>query len=116
PTNWVPIPGQDPKREAMANILVMAAAHSNSIFVAAADRVGTERGQPFIGQSLIVSHTGWPVAGPASATDEEVIVATINLADARRKRNWNAFNQVLRDRRTDVYDEMLGADARPGWY
>jgi N-carbamoylputrescine amidase len=116
PTNWVPIPGQDPKREAMANILVMAAAHSNSVFVAAADRVGTERGQPFIGQSLIVSHTGWPVAGPASATDEEIIVATVNIADARRKRNWNAFNQVLRDRRSDVYDEMLGSDHRPGWY
>jgi len=116
PTNWVPIPGQDPKREAMANILVMAAAHSNSVFVAAADRVGTERGQPFIGQSLIVSHTGWPVAGPASATDEEIIVATVNVADARRKRNWNAFNQVLRDRRSDVYDEMLGSAHRPGWY
>ena len=28
PTNWVPIPGQDPNREAMANILCMAAAHS----------------------------------------------------------------------------------------
>jgi predicted amidohydrolase len=116
PTNWVPIPGQDPTREAMANILVMAAAHSNSVFVAAADRVGTERGQPFIGQSLIVSHTGWPVAGPASATDEEIIVATVNVADARRKRNWNAFNQVLRDRRSDVYDEMLGSAHRPGWY
>lgn len=33
PTNWVPIPGQDPSREAMANILVMAASHSNSIFI-----------------------------------------------------------------------------------
>ncbi|BDA84864.1 hydratase [Aureimonas sp. SA4125] len=116
PTNWVPIPGQDPKREAMANILVMAAAHSNSVFVAAADRVGTERGQPFIGQSLIASYTGWPVAGPASPTDEEILLATVNLADARRKRNWNAFNQVLRDRRTDSYAEMLGSDHRPGWY
>jgi N-carbamoylputrescine amidase len=116
PTNWVPIPGQDPKREAMANILAMASAHSNSLFVAAADRVGTERGQPFIGQSLIVSHTGWPVAGPASVTDEEIIFAEINLADARRKRNWNAFNQVLRDRRTDVYDEVLGTGVNPGWY
>jgi predicted amidohydrolase len=116
PTNWVPIPGQDPKREAMANIIVMAAAHSNSVFVAAADRVGTERGQPFIGQSLIVSHTGWPLAGPASADREEIILARLNLADARRKRNWNAFNQVIRDRRTDVYDEMLGAGLRPGWY
>ena len=78
PTNWVPIPGQDPKREAMANIIVMGAAHSNSVFVAAADRVGTERGQPFIGQSLIVSHTGWPVAGPASPDREEILYATDN--------------------------------------
>lgn len=116
PTNWVPIPGQDPKREAMANILVMASAHSNSVFVAAADRVGTERGQPFVGQSLIASYTGWPVAGPASATDEEIIYADVNLADARRKRNWNEYNQVLRDRRSDVYHEMLGSNAGPGWY
>lgn len=116
PTNWVPIPGQDPKREAMANILVMGSAHSNSVFVAAADRVGTERGQPFVGQSLIASYTGWPVAGPASAKDEEIIYADINLADARRKRNWNEYNQVLRDRRSDVYDEMLGSHAEPGWY
>lgn len=116
PTNWVPIPGQDPKREAMANILVMAAAHSNSLFIVAADRVGVERGQPFIGQSLIVAQTGWPVAGPASPDKEEVLAAEINLADARRKRNWNDFNQVLRDRRTDVYDRMLGSGYKPGWY
>ncbi|SNR46087.1 nitrilase family protein [Puniceibacterium sediminis] len=109
PTNWVPIPGQDPDREAMANIVVMGAAHCNSLFVIAADRVGTERGQPFIGQSLIVSQTGWPVAGPASNIAEELLLATINLADARRKRNWNDFNQPLRDRRTDLYDEMLGS-------
>jgi hypothetical protein len=45
-----------------------------------------------------------------------VLVAAVNLADARRKRNWNAFNQVLRDRRTDTYDQMLGSAHRPGWY
>ena len=116
PTNWVPIPGQDPGREAMANVLVMAAAHVNSIFIAACDRIGTERGQPFIGQSLIAGCTGWPVAGPASTDREEIIMATVDLADARRERNWNAFNQVLRDRRRDVYDEMLGSTHRPGWY
>jgi N-carbamoylputrescine amidase len=116
PTNWVPIPGQDKDREAMANILVMAGAHSNSVFIAAADRVGTERGQPFEGQSVIVSYTGWPMAGPASTDKEEIIYAEANLADARRKRNWNEYNQVLRDRRGDVYDEMLGSQAPPGWY
>lgn len=116
PTNWVPIPGQDPKREAMANILVMAAAHSNSLFIVAANRVGVERDQPFIGQSLIVSHTGWPAAGPASYDREEVLIAELNLANARRKRNWNDFNQVLRDRRTDIYDRMLGTGYKPGWH
>jgi predicted amidohydrolase len=116
PTNWVPIPGQDPDREAMANILCMGSAHSNSVFVAAANRVGTERGQPFVGQSLIVSYTGWPVAGPASPDKQEILYAEVNLADARRKRNWTEYNQVLRDRRTDLYDEMLGADEMPGWY
>ncbi len=103
PTNWVPIPGQDPSREAMANILVMAASHSNSIFIAAADRIGTEREQPFIGQSLITSYTGWPVAGPASDKNPEIVIATVNLAAAKRHRNWNDFNQVLKDRRPEVY-------------
>jgi N-carbamoylputrescine amidase len=116
PTNWVPIPGQAQGRQAMANILAMAAAHSNSMFIACADRVGAERGQPFEGQSLIVSYTGWPVAGPASRDSEEILLAEIDLREARRKRNWNAFNQVLRDRRTDVYGEMLGSDAKRGWY
>jgi predicted amidohydrolase len=116
PTNWVPIPGQAEGREAMANILAMAAAHSNSIYIACADRVGTERGQPFEGQSLIVGYTGWPVAGPASRDREEILVAEVALGEARRARNWNAFNQVLRDRRSDLYDEMLGSGVKRGWY
>jgi N-carbamoylputrescine amidase len=116
PTNWVPIPGQAAGRQAMANILAMGAAHSNSMCIACADRVGVERGQPFEGQSLIVGYTGWPVAGPASRDSEEIVFAEIDLREARRKRNWNAFNQVLRDRRTDVYDEMLGSAAKRGWY
>jgi N-carbamoylputrescine amidase len=103
PTNWVPIPGQEPHREAMANILTMASAHTNSIYIAAADRVGTERGQPFIGQSLIASYSGWPIVGPASAVEEQIIVADLDLAQARRARRWNDFNQVLRDRRPEAY-------------
>ena len=116
PTNWLPIPGQVPGREAMATVLAMAAAHSNSVFIACADRVGTERGQRFEGQSVIVGCTGWPVAGPASRENEEIVLAEVDLGQARQARNWNAFNQVLRDRRTDVYDEMLGSKEPPGWY
>ena len=103
PTNWVPIPGQDPTREAMANILVMAAAHSNAVNVIAADRVGTERGQPFIGQSLIVDHTGWPKGGPASSSDPEMILAVLDIEATRRSRAWGEFNVVVGDRRPDQY-------------
>jgi len=64
PTNSVPIPGQDKNREAMANILCMASARTRSSSPRRPGRV--ERGQPFVGQSLIVGYTGWPIAGPAS--------------------------------------------------
>lgn len=116
PTNWVPMPEQPTDCPVMANILAMAGAHSNSLFVAAADRVGIERGQAFLGCSLIVNHTGFPLAGPASADQEEIIFADVNVSDARRKRALNSFNQLLRDRRTDIYGEMLGSRYERGWY
>ncbi|MDK3019886.1 nitrilase family protein [Pseudodonghicola flavimaris] len=103
PTNWVPMPDQDPQTEAMSNILHKAAAHSNGLFIACADRVGTERGQPFIGQSLIIDATGWPLAGPASREDEDILYAQITPADVPAKRKLNEFNDIFGDRRTDVY-------------
>lgn len=87
----------------MANILVQAAARSNSIYIAAADRIGIERGQKFIGQSLIVSYTGWPVAGPAGETGETLIVADLPVTAAKAARAWGEFNNVISDRRPDVY-------------
>lgn len=111
PTNWVPMPGQPADRPAMAATLTMAAAHSNGLMIACANRIGTERGQPFIGQSLIVGGDGWPLAGPASHDHEEILYAAIDLQHTRSGRTLNAFNHVLRDRRTDVYDPMLGT----GW-
>jgi N-carbamoylputrescine amidase len=106
PTNWVPIPGQAEGQPAMATILCQAAAHSNSIVVAAADRIGIERGQPFIGQSVIVSHTGWPLSGPASVDRAELLVADVDLDEARSARQWNSFNDPLRDRRPDAYGPL----------
>ncbi|MDF3838502.1 nitrilase family protein [Cupriavidus basilensis] len=111
PTNWVPMPGQAQQQTAMANVLAMAGAHSNGVNIVCADRVGTERGQAFIGRSLIVSAEGWPLAGPASASEEEILYARINLRQSRHARHLNAFNHVLRDRRDDLYDPMLGT----GW-
>lgn len=106
PTNWVPMPNQPSDRMAMANMLVMANAHSNGLNVICANRIGTERAQPFIGQSLIVGAQGWPLAGPAAADSEEILLARINLKQSRQARHLNPFNDVLRDRRDDVYGPL----------
>lgn len=102
PTNWVPMPDQPAGEAAMANTLHRAAAHSNGIFIACADRVGVERGQPFEGQSLIIGPKGWPLAGPASRDRTETVSALVDL-DAAGRKDLNAFNSLLRDRRADIY-------------
>ncbi len=103
PTNWVPMPGNEAYPEAMANILHKAAAHSNGIYIACADRVGTERGQPFLGQSLIVGTKGWPLAGPASTREPEMLIADIYPDNVAANRSLSEFNDVLGDRRSDIY-------------
>ncbi|NMK48796.1 nitrilase family protein [Achromobacter sp. Bel] len=113
PTNWVPMPGQTPDGPVMAHALTIAGAHSNGLTVVCADRVGTERGQPFVGRSLIVGSQGWTAAGPASVDQEEVLLAPIDVKASRRARQLNDFNHVLRDRRCDLYDEQLGAGDAP---
>jgi len=113
PTNWVPMPGQPPNRQAMANTLTMAGAHSNGIFIACADRVGVERGQQFEGQSLIVNRLGWPVAGPASRDREEILVADIEVRGSSR-RAVGDDNDVLQDRRPEVYAGLANTSSSLG--
>jgi N-carbamoylputrescine amidase len=110
PTNWVPMPGQPSEERPMAIYLCMATAHVNAVFVAAADRTGIERGQRFLGNSVVVGPSGWPVAGPASANGEEIVYATCNLTDSRRMKAMNELNDIARDRRIDVYDPLLGVE------
>lgn len=111
PTNWVPMDGETSQNIAMANTLTMAAAKTNGLTIICANRVGFERGQEFIGQSIIVGSNGFSIAGPASREKEEILYAFVNLKQSRTGRSLNAFNHVLRDRRTDIYDPMLGT----GW-
>ncbi|UZE25952.1 nitrilase family protein [Pseudomonas sp. B21-056] len=111
PTNWVPMPGQGDHPMIMANTLTMANAHANSLNIICANRVGTERGQRFVGNSLIVGADGWPLVAPASADRQQILYADINLKASRQSRHLTTFNTVLRDRRTDIYDPMLGT----GW-
>lgn len=103
PSNWVPVPGQPASVPAMANLLCMTGAHSNQCYVAGVSRVGVERGQPFVGRSVLVGPDGWPLAGPASFDREELILAEVDLIGSRPQRLHNPFNQPLADRRPDLY-------------
>lgn len=102
PTNWVSHESLPNDMKSFGPILGMAAAHSNGIFVAAADRVGTERNMSFPGKSVIIRTAGLPIAGPADDT-EQIIYANCNFAKSRKHQS-NAYNSTLKDRRTDVYD------------
>ena len=112
PTNWVKEPSLPDDTQTFGHYVAMVASNCNGIFVAAADRVGYERGIIFPGRSLITNPTGMPSVGPGSATEEEILYADCNLVDARKLR-WNNFNTLLHDRRVDFYSKTLGADFEP---
>jgi N-carbamoylputrescine amidase len=78
------------------------------VFVATADRIGQERGAGFMGNSLIASTNGWPVDRIAGPDEDTIIYADVDLTAARTAPIWNQLNDLHRDRRTDLYDQMLG--------
>ena len=113
-TNWVSA-GRDREEEEtrLTEAVCVALAHINSVFIAAADRIGIERGQPFLGRSMIVSPSGELLAGPASHDQEETIFAVCNLVESRKRKRKTRLNHLMLDRRTDVYDTLLGYDDVP---
>ena len=117
PTNWVSMmtPDRlwDSQGYCQANYVALANAVMNQVFMACADRVGEERGVQFLGCSLIIDPAGTPLAGPASADGDEVLVAEVNLSSARRAKHRNDLNHAWLDRRTDLYSSTLGYEADP---
>ncbi|WP_328519882.1 nitrilase family protein [Kribbella sp. NBC_00359] len=110
PTGWVwtPPPLYDASGVCMAAHLTITAAHANNVFIATADRIGQERGAGFMGNSLIAGTNGWPVDRIAGPDEDTIIYADIDLTAARTAPIWNQLNDLHRDRRTDLYDQMLG--------
>lgn len=83
-----------------------AAAVQNRVFVATANRVGTEAREAesltFTGESVLVSPKGeYLLRGPK--TEEAVLLAEIDPALARSKR-INAMNDVFAERRPEFYN------------
>jgi N-carbamoylputrescine amidase len=95
-----PVSGRDtalPWRRAMIGHAV-----SNTIHVAAANRVGNESGQQFYGTSFIADPWG-EIMSEFGRSDEGVRIANIDLAAARADRAWMG---LLRDRRPDLYSPL----------
>ncbi len=87
---------------------------SNALFVAAANRVGTELAlagsgeAAFYGSSFIADPTGAKVA-EADRSSETLVLADLHLGAARRFRAGFGF---FRDRRPELYGALMGFDGR----
>ena len=87
---------------------------ANQIPVVASNRIGTEQGEEisnyFYGRSFITNHVGDKIA-EAGRDKEEVLIGKVNLDEAENLRNvWGVF----RDRRTDLYSDLLKLDGTEG--
>ena len=87
---------------------------ANQIPVVASNRIGTEQGQDisnyFYGRSFITNHVGDKIA-EASRDKEEILIGKVDLDKAENLRNvWGVF----RDRRTDLYSDLLKLDGSEG--
>ncbi len=104
PTNW------PNGRGIVATHLVITRAYENRVHVVAVDRVGHERGTPFIGCSQIISAAGRTLV-EASTDKEETIYAEVSLAEARQKHiviKPGEFElDFIRDRRPELYGELV---------
>jgi N-carbamoylputrescine amidase len=85
---------------------------SNSCYLGAANRVGTEtvegNSQTYYGNSFICDYTGEKLA-EASATEETVLVAELDL---ERARSFRAGFGFFRDRRPELYGPLLTLDGK----
>lgn len=106
PTNW------PPGAECAAEFAINTRAMENVVYYMAVNRVGTERGFRFIGQSRICDPLGRSLAH-APHTDEAVLYADIDVARSRQKHliRVAGLNEV--DRIADRRPEMYGVIVQP---
>ena len=101
PVNWPAVASPAGERPAEV-IKAQAAAATNGVFVAVADRCQAERGVSWISGSVIVGTEGYPLAGPVLADRATVLTAACDLPRARDKK-LSGDNDLLADRRPELY-------------
>lgn len=100
PTNW------PTGAETSADIICIARAAENHVWMITCDRVGTENGFDFIGRSKIIAPSGKVIA--SAGRDAEILIAEIDPTEARQKRVINIPGEyeleIFGARRPDLYD------------
>jgi 5-aminopentanamidase len=110
PVNW-PYAARPAGERPAEVIKAQAAAATNGVFVAVADRCQDERGVSWISGSLIAGPDGYPLAGPVLEDRPAVLTAVCDLAQARDK-SLDGDNDLLADRRPSLYTQPEPKDER----
>src|SRR5262249_21356284 len=92
-------------------LLASAAAQINRVYVAQADRTGTERGVKWAGATVIVDVDGRLQTQQAGG--EALVVAKVDLSRARDK-TFGERNDVLGDRRPELYKKIAATAVEEG--
>lgn len=106
PTNW------PPGAETFARYLPNARALENNVYFMSVNRVGTERGFRFIGNSRICDPNGLPMAD-APHEEEVILQAKIDVGKARNKRLVRVPKEHIIDRWADRRPEYYGRLVQP---
>jgi predicted amidohydrolase len=103
PTNW-------PKgADVSADVLAVARAVENKVYMVTCNRVGTENGFSFIGKSKIISPMGAILA--EAQGDAAILIADADFEASRNKRNITIPGKhettVFESRRPELYESIL---------
>lgn len=103
PTNW-------PRgADISADILALARAAENKVYVATCNRVGDEKGFSFIGKSKIIDPFGKVIV--EAGAEEAVLIADLNFEVSRDKRNVTIPGKhettVFESRRPELYGSIF---------
>jgi len=96
----------------MVNYVGIATAHLNQVFIALASQVGRWDGHWLFGSSFLAGPVGWLLTEPADDEHPAVLYAQVDFHAGRELRGWGRLDHFDRDRRTDVYGELLGYTER----
>lgn len=101
PTNWPVVP-RPPGEHPPEVLQAMAAARSSCVAIACCDRSGAERGHEWTQGTSIIGVDGWLTGTKTNGR----VDAVVEIADSRTR--IGAINDVLADRRPDIYFSPMG--------